>query len=376
MSLNTIEPDLYKKGKVIIFWKTKDINKVKWKKELVIMTNNNNVSAWDWVRIETAEWVADYSTTITSNVFEYLNNKWIKTHFKERLSNSEILVEKCDMVPVECVFRFVATGSFIDREQAIKADEAIEDGTILDKPVIELYYKNDVITKKWKRIADPMILLWDNNRPVLDDDFKLVLLNPKTWKRLKYEKAYEAWTDKTISKKDFEIESFNIKSSALELLKKTKEAWEWIKELYSEVWLDVFDGKVEFWQNSKWEIILADVIDGASCRIKIPYIVEWKDWKTYLVWDFMKEELDWVWWYDSSYFEKLDVIPTGIKIKKVILAEWLDKQWFREWGTAENTVSKFKKLAEKSDEALSKAGIDTRKVIDEVALNVDDLLEK
>ena len=356
MSLDT--SSWYEKGEAIISWKTKDINSVVWEKNLVIMTNNDNVSAWDGDRIESSEWVADHSTTITSNVFKYLNAKWIRTHFKERLSNSEILVEECDMLPVECVFRFVATWSFIKREKALKWDDAIEDGTILEEPITELYYKNDVITDKWEKISDPMIFLWDDRLPLLDDNLKLVLLDPKTGERLNYNSAYEPGNDEKIDDEEFKIESFNVRQHAKELLEKTKEAWEWIKEMYNEVWLNTYDGKVEFWRNGKWEIILADVVDWASCRIKIPYVIEWDDWKTYLAWDFTREELNWVWWYDYSYFEKLDAIPDNVGMKKIILAEWLDKDWYRKWWDAKETATVFELLAEKSTEALSKAEIE------------------
>jgi phosphoribosylaminoimidazole-succinocarboxamide synthase len=346
--------EYFKKWELISSWKTKDIYEVEGNSDLVIMENNDNISALDWVRIEKWVWKADFSTEITSNVFKYINNNNIRTHFLSQIYSNEILVEKCEMVPVECVFRFVATGSFIKREQAIHWDKAIEDGTVLDKPIMEFYYKNDVLTSEWEIISDPMIKTWVFWLPELSNTDCFILLNPTTGKELNYKKVYNAWTKNEISRHDYVWQCFSVYWEFEELQAKTCIISKKIKDFYDLVWLDTFDWKIEFWKNTKWELVLADVIDWDSCRLRIPYTVIWNDGNTYLSKIFEEHELEWVCWKDIEYFEQFSAIMPSMWIKKYLLVEGLDKQGFRDWETADDTVRKYERLAKKSSEAFEK----------------------
>lgn len=378
MTFNNIDRYKKLKWKKISSWKTKTIYSVEWT-DLVIMENNDNLSAWDWARMEQSKWKWDYSTEITSNVFEYLNLAWIKTHFRKKMSSNEILVEKCEMIPVECVFRFIATWSYIKREKALKWDKAIEDNTVLEKSIIELYYKNDVLDHEIWRISDPMIKLSFFWIPQIDSEGWFILLDPKTWKELSYDTVLEPWTNKQINWLDYQDQVKEIEIIVTELLLETKKTWEELKDFYSKVWITLFDWKVEFWKNSKWELVLADVIDWDSCRLRELNIVMWNDDKFYLVWDYLPEELVWKLGKDKSYYEKMEKLPYWVWIKKIIQADWLDKQGFREGESAESTVNKYKILAEKTWEALEKVKSDEenkQEIIDNVSKSVQNILEK
>jgi phosphoribosylaminoimidazole-succinocarboxamide synthase len=374
MSINILDKYKKLKWKEISSWKTKTIYAVDWT-DLVIMENNDNLSAWDGAKMEKSEWKAICSTEITSNVFEYLNSVWIKTHFRERLTSNEILVEKCEMLPVECVFRFVATWSYIKREKSIKWDDAIEDNTVLDKPIIELFYKNDVLDHKLWRISDPMIKLNPYWIPQIDWEWWLILLNPKTWEELTYDQVFVPWTNVQINWLDYQDQVKEIEELSTILLLETLLTWNQLKEFYTKVWITVFDWKVEFWKNLKWELVLADVIDWDSCRLRDVSVVEWTDWKNYILWDYIPEELDWIWWKNKHFYEKMEKLPEWMWIKKIVQAEWLDKQWFRDWESAESTVDKYKILAEKSAEALEKSKDDENKK-NELINNVSESVEK
>jgi len=367
--------DYYEKDEVISSWKTKTIHWVKEEPYFVIMENNDNISSGDWERIEEWEWKAELSTEITSNMFEYLNGKWIRTHYLERLSSTEILVEKCDMLPVECVFRYVATWSYIKREKYIYWDEAIEDWTLLDMPLLELFYKNDVLAVNWEIISDPMIKIWENGNPEIDFTWKLCLINPKTWLDIVYTAVFKPDSNTQVSSLDVLVDTNKICIYCVDLFKRTLECWYNINKFWSEVWIDTFDGKVEFWLNKQNELVLADVIDWDSCRLRIPYVVEWDDWKNYLTWDFLPGELEKNTWHNLSYFEKLGILPEWMKIKKYVWVTWLDKDWYRAWWSVNDTVRKYKVLAEKSSEALSKSK-SSEKVSNETIEKVMKVIEK
>ncbi|MFZ5341196.1 MAG: phosphoribosylaminoimidazolesuccinocarboxamide synthase [Patescibacteria group bacterium] len=46
---------------------------------------------------------------MTANVFEYLKSKRLPVAYQHKLSDNEILAEDLDMIPLEVVYRFIAT---------------------------------------------------------------------------------------------------------------------------------------------------------------------------------------------------------------------------------------------------------------------------
>ncbi|MBQ1918697.1 phosphoribosylaminoimidazolesuccinocarboxamide synthase [Schwartzia succinivorans] len=80
---------------------------------------------------------------MTAFFFELLEKQGIKTHYVSMPSEREMLVKKLDMIPLEVVMRNVAAGSLAERL-------GLEEGTVLSKPIVELYYKSD-------KLGDPML---------------------------------------------------------------------------------------------------------------------------------------------------------------------------------------------------------------------------
>ncbi|ETX14639.1 phosphoribosylaminoimidazole-succinocarboxamide synthase [Roseivivax halodurans JCM 10272] len=72
-----------------------------------------------------------------------LNNIGVPTHFIKRLNMREQLVRSCEIIPLEVVVRNVAAGSLSKRL-------GIEEGTVLTRPIVEYYYKDD-------KLGDPMV---------------------------------------------------------------------------------------------------------------------------------------------------------------------------------------------------------------------------
>ena len=83
------------------------------------------------------------NNSITSMIFEMLNENGIKTHFIEKLSEREQLCKKVEIVPLEVIVRNVAAGSMAKRL-------GLEEGFELKTTVFELSYKDD-------SLGDPLI---------------------------------------------------------------------------------------------------------------------------------------------------------------------------------------------------------------------------
>ncbi|RBP05883.1 phosphoribosylaminoimidazolesuccinocarboxamide synthase [Rossellomorea aquimaris] len=80
---------------------------------------------------------------ISSLLFSKLAEKGIQSHFIKQLSDDEQLVKRVRIIPLEVVVRNVIAGSLSKRLGK-------EEGTPLQKPIIEFYYKDD-------DLGDPLI---------------------------------------------------------------------------------------------------------------------------------------------------------------------------------------------------------------------------
>jgi len=73
---------------------------------------------------------------ITSVIFDLLKARGVNSHFVRRISETEQLVRKMDMYPLEIIMRNTAAGSFAKRY-------GVEEGTPLKKPILEFCLKSD-----------------------------------------------------------------------------------------------------------------------------------------------------------------------------------------------------------------------------------------
>ena len=80
---------------------------------------------------------------ISQHILSNLNQIGIETHLIKRINMREQLVKLVEIIPIEFIIRNIATGSLTKRL-------GIEDGTILNKPLIEFCYKND-------ELNDPLV---------------------------------------------------------------------------------------------------------------------------------------------------------------------------------------------------------------------------
>jgi phosphoribosylaminoimidazole-succinocarboxamide synthase len=73
---------------------------------------------------------------ISTELFKYLNEKGIPTHFVEMIDDNHMLHKKADVILIEVIVRNIATGS-------LSRNLGIEDGKTLPFTLVEFDYKND-----------------------------------------------------------------------------------------------------------------------------------------------------------------------------------------------------------------------------------------
>jgi phosphoribosylaminoimidazole-succinocarboxamide synthase len=76
------------------------------------------------------------NNAISCRLFNYLAENGIATHFVQQLNERDMLCKRLDIIKVEVVTRNIAAGSLVRRY-------GFNEGTVLEKPIIELYLKND-----------------------------------------------------------------------------------------------------------------------------------------------------------------------------------------------------------------------------------------
>ncbi|WP_088103330.1 phosphoribosylaminoimidazolesuccinocarboxamide synthase [Halalkalibacter urbisdiaboli] len=149
---------------------------------------------------------------ISSLIFKKLSENGLESHFIDRLSETEQLVRKVEIVPLEVVVRNVVAGSMAKRL-------GIEEGTPLPTPIVEFYYKDDAL-------GDPL---------VTEDHVYLL----------------EAATAE-------EVEQLKVRA---------KKVNELLINMFAGINVKLIDFKLEFGRTENGELLLADEISPDTCRL-------------------------------------------------------------------------------------------------------------
>ena len=202
----------FKMSKQLIYsGKAKDIYTTE-DENLIISTYKDQATAFNGVKKEQIAGKGVLNNQISSFIFEKLNAAGVATHFVEKLSDTEQLNKKVEIIPLEVVLRNYTAGSFSKRF-------GVDEGIAFETPIVEFYYKND-----------------DLDDPFINDE---------------HVKFLQIADDQQISYLKEETRRIN------ELLK----AW------FAEIGLKLIDFKLEFGFDKNGKIILADEFSPDNCRL-------------------------------------------------------------------------------------------------------------
>lgn len=111
--------------------------------ERLILQFRNDTSAFDGEKVEQLDRKGMVNNKFNNFIMAKLEAAGIPTQLDKVLSDTETLVKKLTMIPVECVVRNFAAGSLVRRL-------GVTEGQTLNPPTFELFLKNDAL-------HDPMI---------------------------------------------------------------------------------------------------------------------------------------------------------------------------------------------------------------------------
>ncbi|MEP7083171.1 MAG: phosphoribosylaminoimidazolesuccinocarboxamide synthase, partial [Betaproteobacteria bacterium] len=95
----------------------------------------------------------EVNNKINAFIMGKLEAAQVRTHFVRLLSETESLVRKLTMIPVECVVRNVVAGSMSKRL-------GIPEGMVLPAPIFEFFYKSDALHDPMVNDAHIEVLGW------------------------------------------------------------------------------------------------------------------------------------------------------------------------------------------------------------------------
>ena len=193
-------------GKAKIIFATSD-------KNVVIQHFKDDATAFNNQKKASIEGKGILNNRISEHILKSLTEIGIKNHLIKRLNMREQLVELVNIIPIEFVIRNIATGSLTKRL-------GIEEGTVLDYPLIEYCLKND-------DLGDPIVS-------------REHILNFK-------------WLNK------IELEEINEQCLRIN---------DFLQGIFRGIGIKLVDFKIEFGKaKSDEKIILADEISPDTCRL-------------------------------------------------------------------------------------------------------------
>ncbi|WP_026569216.1 phosphoribosylaminoimidazolesuccinocarboxamide synthase [Sediminibacillus terrae] len=200
------------KGELLYEGKAKQVFQAEGNIDQLVLSYKNDATAFNGEKKAVFSGKGKYNNLISAKVFAYLRDKGVASHFVRSLNDTEQLVVKTDIIPIEVVVRNLAAGSITRRL-------GIEEKTKFTPPLVELFYKND-------ELGDPLI----------NDEHALLLADVQSE----------------------ELEA--IKAMALEVNQH-------LQAFFESINLTLADFKLEFGRNMAGDILLSDEVSPDTCRL-------------------------------------------------------------------------------------------------------------
>ncbi len=116
-------------GKAKKIWTTEN-------NSLYISEFKDDLTAFNGEKKSSEEGKGALNNKISTELFKFLNNRGIPTHFVAMLDDNLMLHKRAEVIYIEVIVRNIATGS-------LSRNLGIEDGKILPFTLVEFDYKND-----------------------------------------------------------------------------------------------------------------------------------------------------------------------------------------------------------------------------------------
>jgi phosphoribosylaminoimidazole-succinocarboxamide synthase len=193
-------------GKAKKIWKTEDEN-------LLISEFKDSLTAFNGEKKSSEEGKGALNNQISTELFKYLDEKGIPTHFVDTIDDNNMLHKAAEVIHIEVIVRNIATGS-------LSKNLGIPDKTVLPFTLVEFDYKNDAL-----------------GDPKLNDQHCLIL---------------------NLVKNTDELDYIRFMARRINTL---------LSEFYADLNIKVVDFKIEFGRDKDGNIILIDELSPDNFRL-------------------------------------------------------------------------------------------------------------
>ena len=260
----------YLKGKIVAKGKTKILHEIEEQEHLgmIIVESKDDITKNDDKSLtQIMDNKAKYSTATTCTIFTLLKKAGIPVAFEEQISETEFLAPKCTMIPLEVVARRYAVGSYLNRHPNLKkkAGEIIPHR--FHRLTFELFLKTTggmIVMKngedwgstsnnpeKEKPIDDPFI-----SNPY---DNVWILKNPKL----------PSWDKNSDLNRHLRVADFLPNETIIKKIEEiTRKVFLIIEGAWAQLGCRLIDFKIEFGIDANGNLLVADVIDNDSWRLR------------------------------------------------------------------------------------------------------------
>ena len=118
-------------GKAKKIWETED-------EHLLISEFKDDLTAFNGEKKSSEEGKGALNNKISTELFKYLEEKGIPTHYVDMLDDNNMLHKRAEVILIEVIVRNIATGS-------LSKNLGIKDKTVLPFTLVEFDYKNDAL---------------------------------------------------------------------------------------------------------------------------------------------------------------------------------------------------------------------------------------
>lgn len=261
----------FTRGKLLTEGKTKRLFETAEDPNSVIVENKSDITAFDdpaYTKQIPAK--ARYATQTTCRIFEILKASGLPVAFISQLSETEFLVPKVRMIPLEVVARRLAMGSYLDRRPEYRQEgkpyrfkkivvefflKTTKGKVNIDGVETDLHLPHMPAKEGMKILDDPLIPTPSGRYWQLFHPKKNAALDTAANLGLSIDSELLKLTSKDVD----EIDAINYNAFLL------------IEELWAKMGFVLVDWKIEFGRTvTNGEIVIADVIDNDSWRLRDP----------------------------------------------------------------------------------------------------------
>ena len=125
-------------GKLLYSGKAKNLYAIENEPENVLVAFRDDATAFNALKKASLSGKGRMNNLFSAFIFEKLQAAGIPTHFVKRVSDTESVVKRVEIIPLECVLRNRAAGNLCKRL-------GIPRGQEINPPLFELYYKDDAL---------------------------------------------------------------------------------------------------------------------------------------------------------------------------------------------------------------------------------------